>query len=89
MCTLLVLYITVSEAKNLIVEKSVTSLSILDELQCWKNTTVSNKRPLVVIVYFILPVIPVIKDYKVNFHTLKESVLSLVFNSSGIKKTYC
>jgi len=47
---------------------------------------VSNKRPVVVIVYFVLPIIPVIKDYKINFHTLKESVLSLAFNCSGIKK---
>ena len=46
----------------------------------------SNKRPLVVIAYFILPIIPVIKDYNINFHTVKESILSLTFNNSGIKK---
>ena len=49
----------------------------------------SNKRPLAVIAYFILPIIPVIKDYNISFHTVKESVLSLTFNNSGIKKTYC
>jgi hypothetical protein len=32
MCTLLVLYITVSEVNNLIVEKSVIQLRIVDEL---------------------------------------------------------
>ena len=49
----------------------------------------SNKEPLVVIAYFILPIIPVIKDYNINFHTVKESILSLTYNNSGIEKTYC
>jgi hypothetical protein len=39
-----------------------------------------------VIAYFILCVIPFVKVYNINFHTVKESVLSLTFNSSGIKK---
>ena len=49
----------------------------------------SNKEPLVVIAYFILPIIPVIKDYNINFHTVKESIFSLTFNNSGTEKTYC
>jgi hypothetical protein len=39
-----------------------------------------------VIASFILPIIPLIKDYNIHFHTVKESVLCITFNNSDIKK---
>ena len=36
--------------------------------------------------FILIP--PVIKECNINFHTVKESVLSLTFNNSEIKKKY-